>query len=413
MARNKYAQYNTRNRSLQRKTPISRKQRRHSPHRLLLLIVLFVLLAAAIIVLINWSPWSSKKNDSEASSSLGSDIQSTSASSGLSSGGSSASPESSQENLNDLTPAAERDITGLSVETFNTMMIVGNSGYRYFEFSEQNSISYIDMIAEAAQSMSGKATIYSLICPTATDIMLPQSFLADKDTSDQQKALDYLTASINAVEPSIKTVPLFDILKAHCDEDLYFQTDRNWTALGAYYAYTRFAAEKGITPIRLSDCAKYDYTGFRGSLYSQSNEHSALEDTETLTAYLPPYNALVKITDASGETFDSGLIVDVSDYDTNMKYCAFLGGDYPYILVQNSDITDGSSCIVIEETMGSAMVPFLAAHYQNVHVIDYRYWNGNLKAFAEENGVTDILFINSIEHTNDYDANSSLKGLLS
>lgn len=399
---------------MQRKTPISRKQRRRSPRRLILLIILFILIAAAIIVLINWNSWTTNQNGQDTSSSLSSDVQSTPVSSGLnSSGGSSASSESSQEDLNDLTPAAERDITGLSVETFNTMMIVGNSGYRYFEFSEQNSISYVDMIADAAKDMSGKATIYSLICPTATDIMLPQSFLADKNTSDQQKALDYLTASINAVEPSVKTVPLFDILKAHCDEDLYFRTDRNWTALGAYYAYTRFAAEKGVTPIQLSDCAKYDYTGFRGSLYSQSNEHSALEDTETLTAYLPPYNALVKITNSSGETIDSGLIVDVSDYDTSMKYCAFLGGDYPYILVQNSDITDGSSCIVIEETMGSAMVPFLAAHYQYVHVIDYRYWSGNLKTFAEENSVSDILFINSIEHTSDYDANVSLQALFS
>jgi len=396
---------------MQRKTPISKKPKRRSSRRIILLLLFLLLLAAATIIFINWNPGSSENDDSSTTSALGnSAITQSSALDGNSE--SSAMSESSGTDLNDLTPAAERDISDLTVETFNTMMIVGNSGYRYFEFSESNSITYIDMIADAAQTMSDK-TIYSLICPTATDIMLPQSFLADKETSDQQKALDYLTASINTVRPSVKTVALFDVLKAHCNEDIYFKTDRNWTALGAYYAYTRFTAVKGLTPIQLSDCEKYEYSEFRGSLYSQSNSHFALEETETLIAYKPPFSASVKITNTSGETFDSGLIVNVTDYDASMKYCAFLGGDYPYILVQNNDITDGSACIVIEETMGTAMVPFLAAHYQYVHVVDYRYWSGNLKTLAEENNVTDILFINSIEHTSDYDANISLKGLFS
>lgn len=414
MARNNYVQYNSRSRSTQRRTPLSKKQKRHSPKRIILLLLFLLLFAAVIILLINWNPWSSDKDDSSTSSALGNSTESMTPTSDLAGNSeSSGLIESSGADLNDLTPAAERDISNLTVELFNTMMIVGNSGYRYFEFSESNSITYIDMIADAAQAMSDKAIIYSLICPTATDVVLPQSFLADKETSDQQKALDYLTASINAVEPTVKTVSLFDVLKAHCNEDIYFQTDRNWTALGAYYAYTRFAAAKGLTPIQLGDCGKYEYSGFRGSLYSQSNSHSALEETETLVAYQPPFSASVKITNTSGETFDSGLIVNVTDYDASMKYCAFLGGDYPYILVQNNDITDGSACIVIEETMGTAMVPFLAAHYQYVHVVDYRYWSGNLKTLAEDNNVTDILFINSIEHTSDYDANVSLKELFS
>lgn len=413
MAKNNYTQYNVRSHSTQRRPSAGRSQKKRSPRNIILLLILLALLAAGIVILVNMKPWSSDSDSTSLSSQGDSSTETSLSSFNSENDTSSALMESSGPDLNNLTPAKERDITDLTVETFNTMMIVGNSGYRYFEFSESNSISYIDTITSAANSMSGNATIYSLICPTATDIMLPQSFLTDKSTSDQQKALDYLSTSINAVEPSVVTVPLFDVLKAHCDEDIYFQTDRNWTALGAYYAYTRFAAAKGLTPVNLSDCEKYEYTGFRGSLYSQSNSHSALEGTETLTAYQPPVNAAVQITGASGETFDSGLIVDVANYDSDMKYCTFLGGDYPYILVENDTITDGSACIVVEATMGTAMVPFLAAHYQYVHVVDYRFWTGDLKTLAETNNVSDILMINCIEHTSDYDANESLKALFS
>ena len=35
-------------------------------------------------------------------------------------------------------------------------------------------------------------------------------------------------------------------------------------------------------------------------------------------------------------------------------------------------------------------------HYQTVHVIDYRYWEGNLTDFIKANGVQDVIFINNL-----------------
>ena len=37
-----------------------------------------------------------------------------------------------------------------------------------------------------------------------------------------------------AMNSSVKTVSIFDTLKSHANEYLYFRTDHHWTQLGAY-----------------------------------------------------------------------------------------------------------------------------------------------------------------------------------
>lgn len=114
----------------------------------------------------------------------------------------------------------------------------------------------------------------------------------------------------------------------------------------------------------------------------------------------------MQYTDRNGNTYNWPLISDVTDWATSTKYSTFIGGDNPYTIIQNSDLTDGSSCLVIKESFGNAFIPFLAANYQTVHVIDYRYWNGNIQDFVKTNGVQDVLFLNNVSATR----NSSLVG---
>jgi len=79
------------------------------------------------------------------------------------------------------------------------------------------------------------------------------------------------------------------------------------------------------------------------------------------------------------------IINDVSDYAPGVKYSCFIGGDNPFSWINNPDITDGSSCVVIKESYGNAFVPFLVDHYQMVYVVDYRYYEDNLIDFVKEN----------------------------
>lgn len=52
--------------------------------------------------------------------------------------------------------------------------------------------------------------------------------------------------------------------------------------------------------------------------------------------------------------------------------------------------------MLVKESYGNALAPFLADHYQNLYVIDYRYYQGNLLDFIREKGVQDVVFANNV-----------------
>ncbi|MGI6265442.1 MAG: DHHW family protein, partial [Acutalibacteraceae bacterium] len=93
------------------------------------------------------------------------------------------------------------------------------------------------------------------------------------------------------------------------------------------------------------------------------------------------------------------VVMDGSSYGESTKYSVFIGGDNPYSVIQNPALNDGSSCVVVKESYGNAFVPFLVDHYQTVHVVDYRYYEGNLEQLVEGNGITDVIFVNNIMAT--------------
>ena len=78
-------------------------------------------------------------------------------------------------------------------------------------------------------------------------------------------------------------------------------------------------------------------------------------------------------------------------------------GDNPLSEIHNESITDGSSIIVVKESFGNALVPFLVDHYEYVYVIDYRYFTSvthkTLAEFAREKSCPTVLFINNLTAT--------------
>lgn len=75
------------------------------------------------------------------------------------------------------------------------------------------------------------------------------------------------------------------------------------------------------------------------------------------------------------------------------------GSDNPITEFTNPDVADGSVLIVVKESFGNALLPYLVDHYSKIYEIDYRYWKGDLVSFAEEVGADDLLFANNIMMT--------------
>ena len=284
------------------------------------------------------------------------------------------------------------------VQSYSAVYRVGNAAYEYYNYSEKCAQGYANALNTLAGNLKGVSTVYAIPNPTSTGITLPDDLMGSINSENQKTALDNVAALMGS---GVKVVPLYDILMQHRTEYIYFRTDHHWTALGAYYAYCSFCDVKGIEPHALTDYREAVYPGFLGSFYNDTGKNSQLEATpDDVHAYIPIAQdhgmTHMHITQSSGPEFDWPVVNDVTSYPAGVKYSAFIGGDYPYTVITNNEITDDSSCIVVKESFGCAFVPFLVDHYHTIHVIDYRYWNGSLTEFAKANHVQDVIFCNNL-----------------
>lgn len=290
----------------------------------------------------------------------------------------------------------QRDVSGEQTQTVGSVLVVGDTGYEYYNFVRSTADQYAALVSRAGARLQGVSTVYAMVVPTSIDIALQDSVRAGINTSDQKSAVDYLYGSMSGVQ----TVNIYDALQSHRDEYLYFRTDHHWTALGAYYGYEQFAGAKGIEPTALDNYTVKEFPGFLGAFYTETEKSPALaQNPDTVTAYEPFNSTTLTFTDRSGKETPWQVITDVSGWASFSKYNTFIGGDNPYTHIVNRDLNDGSACLVVKESFGNALIPFLIPHYQDIHVIDYRYYKGSIVDFAAGNRIPDVLFINNISAT--------------
>jgi hypothetical protein len=71
-------------------------------------------------------------------------------------------------------------------------------------------------------------------------------------------------------------------------------------------------------------------------------------------------------------------------------YGVFLGGDYPLMKIV-TDVKNSKKIVVIKDSYGNAFAPYLTSHYEEVYIIDYRHFKGDLKSLMSKNKINEIL----------------------
>ena len=232
-----------------------------------------------------------------------------------------------------------------------------------------------------------------MLVPTSTDITMSESVRKDIGSANQSEIMDYIFNSFN---DKVVDVNIYKNLRMHRDEYLYFRSDHHWTARGAYYAYEKYAQVRGANPVPLSRYTEVSYGDFLGSFYNKTGSSEMKKTPDELIAYQPYFESTLVFTKTDGTKYNWDLVHDVTNYASNSKYSAFTAGDNPMTVIENTTRSKGKSLLVIKESFGNAVIPFLVAHYKNVYVIDYRYYNGGIIQFAKQNKINDVLFINNV-----------------
>ena len=293
--------------------------------------------------------------------------------------------------------ATETVPADMNIQSLGAVLLAGNSAYEYYSFSSSLAPRFINSVNNIKVASGNKSNVYTLVVPTSIDIELNDAVRKDVNSSDQKKALQYFNSSF---KNTTAVTGIYENLRNHRTEYLYFRTDHHWTALGAYYAYEQFIHTKGVDPISLKNYKTLSFDGFLGSFYANTNQSPELAKTpDTVIAY-EPYNKVdFTITQKDGQTFKWKVISDANELAPNMKYSAFIGSDQPYSVIENLDKTDGETCLVIKDSFGNAFVPFLIPHYKTIHIIDPRHYESTLSEFSESKKIDDIIFISNISTT--------------
>ena len=304
------------------------------------------------------------------------------------SGGTEVTEESTPE------PQYPEIVSDEKIEDFGSVVIVGDAAYELYTYSDAIADNYALAVNKVAAALEQKADVYDILIPLGSGITFPDNLRDQIKSSDQREAMSSIQAKM---DETVKTVDIYDSLMTNRNEYIYFRTDHHWTALGAYYAYEDFCEVKGITPEALDSYETSEFDGFLGSFYNDTNANATLKaNADVVTAYHPNMDAIMHVTDSRGVEYDSKVIFDESKAAAGLKYSCFIAGDNPITGIENKELTDGSSCIVVKESFGNAFVPFLVDHYQTIYVVDYRYWKGSISELAQEKNVDDVIFVNNL-----------------
>lgn len=252
---------------------------------------------------------------------------------------------------------------------------------------------YVDLLNTLADEFPRK-NVYAMVAPLATEYYLPEK--AAKASKPQKP---FIYSIRDRLSPKVKFVDIYDELLQHKKEDIYLRTDHHWGALGGYYAAKRLAETAGVPFKSLDAYDRHEIKGFVGSMYGYSKDISVKNAPETFVYYIPnqvgydaefvtySLNKNFKIIRES-KPFKSAFFKKFKD-GTGNAYLTFMGTDQAYVKVKTS--TPGNrKVLIIKDSYGNAVPGNLFYSFNEVHVVDFRYFTHNLKDYINKNGITDI-----------------------
>jgi len=199
-----------------------------------------------------------------------------------------------------------------------------------------------------------------------------------------------ITAISERAEDNVNVIDLQPKLKSYAvPDELYYVTDHHFTSMGANLAVSEYAINKGMIPVAEEHYTKEVLDGFRGSTYSRAAFWRYQAERMEL------WHSDSKITVRIGDnTYDSPFFYD--NLNSGDMYTVFLGGNNSLVELQNHDISNGKTLLVVRDSFSNCMGSFFSEYYERVILIDLRYYKKSVSALCTEYDVDDILIEYSV-----------------
>ena len=79
------------------------------------------------------------------------------------------------------------------------------------------------------------------------------------------------------------------------------------------------------------------------------------------------------------------------------KYTFFMGGNQSLAVIENPNV-DGPKIAILRDSYTDSLVPFLTAHFSEIHLIDLRYNRNSVPQYLEENDIDTCVMLYSVSN---------------
>lgn len=278
-----------------------------------------------------------------------------------------------------------------------------NMGYEVFKGNVADAKSYAESINNYKTLLGNDYNVYNVVIPSSVEIALPERL--SKTVSNNQ--WENISTIFSNIADNVTPVDVYNTLGKKRNENLYYSTDKYWTQLGAYYAYSSLAEALGVEAVNIDSfkLATID-TEVLGSHVSatvsketKNGNPMLIKNPDTVKYYnLSDTVAVTAMPQASDEIIETSYYNVAFDEEStpidvyNTKDCA-------YTVLENSEVENGKIAIIADK-FGYGIAPFLTANYNQVHLIDIDNFQRNVKNYLEENEITTVVYLNGIMSAN-------------
>lgn len=287
------------------------------------------------------------------------------------------------------------------------ILIVGNGdnvrALMNFNGTPASGTPYVAMVNSYKETLGQGINVYSMVVPIAMEFYCPQE--ARKRPGLYKSQLPTIRHIYSSLSPGVHAVNVYTALSDHVHEEIYLRTDHHWAPLGAYYAAQEFARTAGVHVPDLSEFDTNVIHRFVGSMYGYSKDISVKNAPEDFIYHTPKdksYTTTFTIIDVDkdfritgeGKPFKTSFFKKFKDGSGN-AYLTFMGSDFLIVKVETG-VGNGRKLAILKDSYGNALPGYLFGSFEEVHVLDFRYFPHNIVEYCRNNGITDFLFVNNI-----------------
>ncbi|MCH5209769.1 MAG: DUF4358 domain-containing protein [Oscillospiraceae bacterium] len=197
-------------------------------------------------------------------------------------------------------------------------------------------------------------------------------------------------------DTEIKVCDTTKMLRTHQDEYIYYRTDHHQTALGSFYVYNALGEYLGFEPYTLDNYEREMMTdSFLGTSWSKAS--LTFQEKDIIERFnLKNAEWLHKTMEFPTEDKSMDNIYVMENLEKKDKYSVYLDGNHGLTVIKSNSGT-GKKVAVFKDSYAHSIAPFLSDSFDEVHLIDLRYYSDDMIAYMEENKITDVLILYNSE----------------